>query len=60
MLIAPSLKNGLVINLEGSVTSRPYIEMTLSILNRVGIQIFILKNKISIQSVKLRKDYSEM
>ena len=53
MLIAPSLKNGLVISLEGSVTSRPYIEMTSSILNRVGIKSSFKKNKISIQSVKL-------
>ena len=53
MLIASSLKNGLVISLEGSVTSRPYIEMTSSILNRVGIKSSFKKNKISIQSVKL-------
>ena len=53
MLIAPSLKNGLVISLEGSVTSRPYIEMTSSILNRVGIKSLFKENKISIQSVKL-------
>lgn len=53
MLIASSLKNGLVISLEGSVTSRPYIEMTSSILNRVGIKTSFKENKISIQSVKL-------
>ena len=53
MLIASSLKNGLVITLKGSVTSRPYIEMTLSILNRVGIKSSFKENKISIQSVKL-------
>ena len=53
MLIASSLKNGLVITLKGSVTSRPYIEMTSSILNRVGIKTSFKENKISIQSVKL-------
>ena len=53
MLIASSLKNGLVITLKGSVTSRPYIEMTSSILNRVGIKSSFKENKISIQSVKL-------
>lgn len=53
MLIASSLKNGLVISLEGSVTSRPYIEMTSSILNRVGIKSSFKENKISIQSVKI-------
>ena len=31
MLIAPILEEGLVIELDGEITSRPYIEMTLSI-----------------------------
>ena len=52
MLIASSLKKGLIINLEGSVTSRPYIEMTSSILNRVGIRCDFVGNKILIQSTK--------
>ena len=52
MLIASSLKKGLMINLEGSVTSRPYIEMTSSILNRVGIRCDFVGNKILIQSTK--------
>lgn len=37
MLIAPSLKNGLTINLLGEVTSVPYIEMTLKLLKKAGI-----------------------
>lgn len=52
MLIASSLKKGLIINLEGSVTSRPYIEMTSSILNRVGVRCEFVGNKILIQSTK--------
>ena len=52
MLIASSLKKGLIINLEGSVTSRPYIEMTSSILNRVGIRCHFVGNKILIKSTK--------
>ena len=52
MLIASSLKKGLMINLEGSVTSRPYIEMTSSILNRVGIRCDFVGNKILIKSTK--------
>ena len=52
MLIASSLKKGLMINLEGSVTSRPYIEMTSSILNRVGIRCHFVGNKILIKSTK--------
>lgn len=38
MLIAPSLENGLEINLVGKVTSIPYIEMTLSILKEIGAE----------------------
>lgn len=37
MLIAPSLPNGLVIHLEGHVTSVPYINMTLKLLEACGI-----------------------
>ena len=36
MLIAPGL-DGLVIELDGNITSRPYIDMTLSILNKLSI-----------------------
>ncbi len=53
LLIAPSLQNGLKLNLEGTITSKPYIEMTLALLDRIGvesvfdngqIQVFPLKN----------------
>lgn len=38
MLIAPSLHSGLEIELEGPVTSVPYIEMTLELLRYFGIK----------------------
>ncbi|WP_370392323.1 3-phosphoshikimate 1-carboxyvinyltransferase [uncultured Winogradskyella sp.] len=38
LLIAPVLKRGLTIELEGTVTSVPYINMTLSLLNQLGIE----------------------
>lgn len=38
LLIAPTLSNGLEINLEGAITSTPYIDMTLNLLNEIGIQ----------------------
>lgn len=38
MLIASSLPNGLMIHLEGNVTSVPYIEMTLKLLETCGIK----------------------
>ena len=37
MLIGGQLENGLQINLTGKITSRPYLEMTLRILRRIGI-----------------------
>jgi len=37
LLIAPKLTKGLVIHLEGKITSLPYIKMTLALLERIGI-----------------------
>lgn len=37
LLIAPKLENGLELTLDGVITSVPYIEMTLALLNEIGI-----------------------
>ena len=37
MLIAPSLPDGLRLYLKGKITSIPYIEMTLSLLHKIGV-----------------------
>lgn len=50
MLIAPKLPNGLEITLEGQITSQPYIEMTLSLLNQLGVETSFNKNSIKISS----------
>ena len=55
ILIAPVMKNGLVINLVGNTTSKPYIEMSLSILKRIGIQTSFINNKIKIKPFKNEK-----
>ncbi len=39
LLIAPTLTNGLIIHLEGNIVSRPYIEMTISIMNYFDINV---------------------
>ena len=52
MLIAPSLPNGLKINLEGQITSAPYIAMTLEILKFVGVQGNFSNNTIHISPIK--------
>src|SRR5690606_35454226 len=50
MLIAPKLPNGLEITLKDNITSRPYIEMTLALLNQLGIKTSFVGNIIKISS----------
>ncbi|NJW54083.1 3-phosphoshikimate 1-carboxyvinyltransferase [Salinimicrobium oceani] len=50
MLMALSLPRGLKIDLEGKVTSVPYIEMTLQLLRQCGITGTFENNSISINS----------
>jgi 3-phosphoshikimate 1-carboxyvinyltransferase len=38
LLIASSLPKGLKLNIEGELTSKPYVEMTLAMLQQCGIQ----------------------
>src|SRR5690606_22548138 len=48
MLMASSLPNGLKIKLNGDITSAPYIQMTLQILNSLGINADFTENIIQI------------
>lgn len=48
MLIAPKLENGLEIELVGNITSKPYIAMTLALLNQIGVKTSFEKNSISL------------
>ena len=50
LLVAASLPDGIEINLVGTVTSVPYINMTLELLNLVGIQGEFKNNRIHIES----------
>jgi 3-phosphoshikimate 1-carboxyvinyltransferase len=49
MLIASSLSKGLEIELLGEITSVPYINMTLVLLQELGIEASFFENKISIK-----------
>ncbi|MDG1040017.1 MAG: 3-phosphoshikimate 1-carboxyvinyltransferase [Polaribacter sp.] len=49
MLIASSLPNGLEIELLGEITSVPYINMTLVLLQELGIDTVFLGNKINVK-----------
>ena len=48
LLIAPKLENGLELTLEGEITSIPYIRMTLSLLEEIGIETSFENNKIKV------------
>jgi 3-phosphoshikimate 1-carboxyvinyltransferase len=48
LLIAPKLENGLELTLEGAITSRPYIQMTLDLLGEIGVETSFVNNSIKI------------
>ena len=50
LLIAPKLENGLELTLEGAITSIPYIQMTLALLNEIGVITSFEKNVLKVNS----------
>lgn len=48
LLIAPKLENGLELTLEGEITSVPYINMTLALLNEIGVKTSFENNTIKV------------
>jgi len=67
LLIAPTLKEGLVINLKGQVLSRPYIQMTLDLMHYFGIQnsyhsncIIIKPQQYLAKDLKVEADWSAL
>jgi len=55
LLIAPSLENGLELELVGKITSVPYINMTLSLLNEIGVSTSFEENTIKVVPKKTVK-----
>lgn len=49
LLVAAKLKNGLEISLDGEITSLPYLQMTLNLLNQVGISAILENNVIRVK-----------
>lgn len=49
LMIAPTLPDGLTLTLDGKTGSRPYIEMTLKLMQKLGIEANWIENKISIK-----------
>jgi 3-phosphoshikimate 1-carboxyvinyltransferase len=66
LLIAPKLENGLELALEGKITSVPYINMTLSLLEELGIETSFRDNMVKVnhqssirnQKVLIESDWS--
>jgi 3-phosphoshikimate 1-carboxyvinyltransferase len=52
LLIAPSLPNGLELELIGKITSASYINMTLKLLQEIGVEISLKGNIINVKSKK--------
>tara|TARA_R110001583_G_scaffold90559_2_gene232484 strand:- start:1664 stop:2803 length:1140 start_codon:yes stop_codon:yes gene_type:complete len=52
LLIAPSLENGIEMELIGKITSVPYIKMTLSLLGQIGVASSFVGNTIKVSSKK--------
>lgn len=50
LMIAPNLPLGLVLEIEGELTSKPYVEMTLTMLEQVGIRNDWYENTITIEN----------
>jgi 3-phosphoshikimate 1-carboxyvinyltransferase len=48
LLIAPKLENGLELTLEGEITSLPYINMTIELLNNIGVETSFEENIIKV------------
>ncbi len=48
LLVAPSLENGIELELVGKITSVPYIKMTLSLLSEIGIENSFEDNTIKV------------
>ena len=66
LLIAPQLENGLQLTLEGSITSMPYLKMTLALLDELGVPTHFEDNRIIVspkleipnQTVTVESDWS--
>ena len=52
LLISPMFEKGLNINIEGDITSKPYLDMTLFFLKKLGIKTIFENNKIQVFETK--------
>ena len=60
LLIASKLENGIELTLEGEITSIPYIQMTLALLNEIGIKTQFEGNIIKVESQKSKVESQKL
>ncbi|WP_194850034.1 3-phosphoshikimate 1-carboxyvinyltransferase [Nonlabens antarcticus] len=56
LLIGSQLTNGLQLNISGKLTSRPYLEMTTSLLTDIGLDVLFEETSIKIKPQKQIED----
>ena len=49
MMVAPMMKDGLTIEIEGGLTSRPYVEMTAALMRHFGAEVTVGESTIFIE-----------
>ena len=49
LMIAPTLEKGLVLTLEGEIMSKPYIQMTINLMNQFGAKASFEKQTITVE-----------
>lgn len=54
LLIAPQLKNGIELTLQGDITSVPYINMTLALLQSIGAETSFKDNCITVKPLETK------
>ncbi len=59
LLIASSLQEGIEIHLRGTVTSIPYIQMTLSLLNKIGVETSFNGKTIIVKQFKTLNKFAD-
>jgi len=57
LLIAPVLKNGLKLTLEGEITSVPYINMTLALLNQMNVKTSFEGNVVKVYPIVQNSEF---
>ncbi len=43
LIIAPRLKNGLTVEIDGNVVSKPYIDLTITTMNKFGVNVEVVE-----------------